>query len=418
MSSESEILLDRRGTAGIVTLNRPAALNAVTRVMVRTLHEALERWRHDGAVSRVIVMAAGGRAFSAGGDLRQIYEAGRAGRQDESIAFWREEYALNAAIKRYPKPYVALIDGIVMGGGVGVSAHGSHRVAGDRFQFAMPEVGIGFFPDVGATWFLPRLPGEIGAYCALTGERLKSADALAAGIATHRVASARFADLAEALCSAVPVDAILAAFAEPVGETTGGRFTSPRLRGEVDRAKRGRVRGTLRESEPVEGAPHPDPLPASGEREKGIAPSPESQPRGNTEQGPVMARRNAIDRIFAAGSVEEILALLDAEAATASRDAQWAGEVAATIRTKAPLSLNIALAQMRHGRNWSFAECMQAEFRIVSRVAYGHDFYEGIRAVIIDKDNRPQWHPATLAEVTAESVERHFAPLEAELALP
>jgi len=418
MSSESEILLDRRGTAGIVTLNRPAALNAVTRVMVRTLHDALERWRHDGAVSRVIVMAAGGRAFSAGGDLRQIYEAGRAGRQDGSIAFWREEYALNAAIKRYPKPYVALIDGIVMGGGVGVSVHGSHRVAGDRFQFAMPEVGIGFFPDVGATWFLPRLPGEIGAYCALTGERLKSADALAAGIATHRVASARFADVAEALCGAVPVDAILAAFAEPVGETTGGRFTSPRLRGEVDRAKRGRVRGTLRESEPVEGAPHPDPLPASGEREKGIAPSPESQPRGNTEQGPVMARRSAIDRIFTADSVEEILALLNAEAATASRDAQWAGEVAATIRSKAPLSLNIALAQMRRGRNWSFAECMQAEFRIVSRVAYGHDFYEGIRAVIIDKDNRPQWHPATLAEVTAESVERHFAPLEAELALP
>jgi enoyl-CoA hydratase len=131
-----------------------------------------------------------------------------------------------------------------------------------------------------------------------------------------------------------------------------------------------------------------------------------------------MARRSAIDRIFSAGSVEEILMRLNAEAATASRDAQWAGEVAATIRTKAPLSLNIALAQMRHGRNWSFAECMQAEFRIVSRVAYGHDFYEGIRAVIIDKDNRPQWHPATLAEATAQSVERHFAPLEAELVLP
>ena len=218
MSSESEILLDRRGTAGIVTLNRPAALNAVTRVMVRTLHEALERWRHDGAVSRIIVMAAGGRAFSAGGDLRAIYEAGRAGRQEELIAFWREEYALNVAIKRYPKPYVALIDGIVMGGGVGVSVHGSHRVAGDRFEFAMPEVGIGFFPDVGATWFLPRLPGEIGTYCALTGERLKSADALTAGIATHRIVSARFPDLADALCGAVPVDAILAAFAEPVGE--------------------------------------------------------------------------------------------------------------------------------------------------------------------------------------------------------
>jgi len=354
MAKEPEILLDRRGTAGIVTLNRPAALNAVTRAMVRTLREALEGWRHDGAVSRVILMAAGGRAFSAGGDLRHIYEAGRAGRQEESIAFWREEYFLNAMIKHYPKPYVALIDGIVMGGGVGVSVHGSHRIAGDRFEFAMPEVGIGFFPDVGATWFLPRLPGEIGTYCALTGARLKAADALAAGIATHRVASARFAELVEALCGAVSVDATLAAFAEP------------------------------REREP----------------------------------GPVMAHRTAIDRIFAAGSVEEILARLDAEAATASSDARWAGEVAAMIRTKAPLSLKIALAQMRRGRNWSFEECMRAEFRVVSRVAYGHDFYEGIRAVIIDKDNRPRWRPPTLADATAESVERHFAPLRSELALP
>jgi enoyl-CoA hydratase len=356
MLEEPEILLARRGTAGIVTLNRPAALNAVTRAMVRTLGEALEDWRHDRAVSRVILTAAGGRAFSAGGDLRHIYEAGRASRQEESIAFWREEYFLNGMIKHYPKPYIALIDGIVMGGGVGISVHGSHRIAGDRFAFAMPEVGIGFFPDVGATWFLPRLPGEIGTYCALTGERLKAADALAAGIATHRVASARFAELVEALCSAVAVDAILAAFAEPA------------------------------------------------EREQ--------------EPGPVMAHRPAIDRIFAAGSVEEILARLDAEAATAESDARWAGDVAATIRTKAPLSLKIALAQMRRGRNWSFDECMRAEFRVVSRVAYGHDFYEGIRAVIIDKDNRPRWHPSTLADATAENVERHFAPLPSELALP
>jgi enoyl-CoA hydratase len=356
MAEEPEILLDCRGTAGIVTLNRPAALNAVTRAMVRTLGEALERWRHDGSVSRVIVTAAGGRAFSAGGDLRHIYEAGRAGRQEEALAFWREEYFLNAMIKHYPKPYVALIDGIVMGGGVGVSVHGSHRIAGDRFAFAMPEVGIGFFPDVGATWFLPRLPGEIGTYCALTGDRLKAADALATGIATHSVLSARFAELVEALCSAVSVDATLAAFAEPV------------------------------------------------EREQ--------------EPGPVMAHRGAIDRIFDAGSVEEILARLDAEAASAESGARWAGDVAAAIRTKAPLSLKIALAQMRRGRDWSFEECMRAEFRVVSRVAYGHDFYEGIRAVIIDKDNRPRWHPPTLADATTESVERHFAPLRSELALP
>jgi enoyl-CoA hydratase len=252
---------------------------------------------------------------------------------------------------------VALIDGIVMGGGVGVSVHGSHRVAGDRFDFAMPEVGIGFFPDVGATWFLPRLPGEIGTYCALTGARLKATDAVAAGIATHRVPSARFAELAEALCGVDPVDAVLAGFA------------------------------------------------TAGEPSKDSA-------------GDVTAHRSAIDRIFAAPGVEDILAGLDAEAAGTGADAAWAGGVAATIRAKAPLSLKIALAQMRRGRHWSFAECMQAEFRIVSRVVYEHDFYEGIRAVIIDKDNRARWEPATLAGVTAETVEGHFAPLESELALP
>src|SRR5256885_13977954 len=204
----SDIVFERRGAAGIVTLNRPKALNAVTHDMVRALARQLAAWANDGAVTRVVITAAGERAFSAGGDIRALYELGRAGRQAEMLTFWRDEYPLNAMIKRSPKPYVALIDGIVMGGGVGVSVHGSHRVAGDRFSFAMPEVGIGFFPDVGATWFLPRMPGELGAYCALTGERLGAADAVAAGLATHRVASSRLGDLADALCGAVPVDAV------------------------------------------------------------------------------------------------------------------------------------------------------------------------------------------------------------------
>ena len=173
------------------------------------------------AVTRVVLTAAGERAFSAGGDIRALYEAGRAGNHAEALAFWREEYQLNARIKRYPKPYVALIDGIVMGGGVGISVHGSHRVAGDKFLFAMPEVGIGFFPDIGATWFLPRLPGELGTYCALTGDRLATADGVAGAIATQRVPSARFPELLDGLCGAVSVDALLAAFAEPVAGRSG-----------------------------------------------------------------------------------------------------------------------------------------------------------------------------------------------------
>ena len=232
-----EILFDRRGAAGLITLNRPKALNAVTHGMVLALRAQLDRWADDPAVTRIVVTATGERAFSAGGDIRHLYDLGRAGKKAEMLQFWRDEYPLNAAIKNYRKPYVALIDGIVMGGGVGVSMHGSHRVAGDRFQFAMPEVGIGFFPDVGATWFLPRMPGELGTYCALTGERFDAADAAAAGIATHRIPSARFPALLEGLTGTVPVDAALAAFAESAG---GGKIAARRA--VIDRMFRRRQR--------------------------------------------------------------------------------------------------------------------------------------------------------------------------------
>lgn len=353
MSTEAEILFAQSGTAGVVTLNRPQALNAVTHGMVRALARQLGQWAKDAAITRVVITAAGERAFSAGGDIRALYDFGRSERQERALQFWRDEYVLNTLIKRYPKPYVALINGIVMGGGVGVSVHGSHRVAGDRLQFAMPEVGIGFFPDVGATWFLPRMPGETGAYCALTGDRFGPADAVAAGLATHRIASARFSDLIEGLTGTVSVDALLAAFAEPAGE------------------------------------------------------------------GPIMARKTAIDRLFAGESVEAILAALEREARSGSADAAWAEKTAATMRTKSPLSLKIALAQVRRGANWDFETCMRTEFRIVSRIIHGVDFYEGVRAVIVDKDNKPRWRPAGLADVPEAEVARHFAPLgENELPLP
>src|SRR5262249_33126058 len=213
-----DVLFERRGAAGLVTLNRPHALNAVSLAMVRALTRQLADWESDPEVARVVVTSNDSRAFSAGGGLRALYDLGRARRDDELLGYFREEYALNARIKRYRKPYVALIDGIVMGGGVGISVHGSHRVAGDKFMFAMPEVGIGFFPDVGATFFLPRLPADLGTYCALTGERLDAADAVAAGVATHRVPSAQFPDLIEALCRASPLEASLAACARPAAD--------------------------------------------------------------------------------------------------------------------------------------------------------------------------------------------------------
>ncbi len=353
MGPESDILFERRGAAGLITLNRPQALNAVNHPMVRALAHRLEQWASDAAVTRVIIRAAGERAFSAGGDIRALYELGRAGRQSEMLPFWREEYRLNFFIKHYPKPYVALIDGIDMGGGVGISVHGSHRVAGEKFQFAMPEVGIGFFPDVGATWFLPRLPGHIGTFCALTGERLRLANAVTAGIATHHVAAARFPDLIDALAGTVPVDAVLGAFADPPGEAA------------------------------------------------------------------IAALRPAIDRLFAGDSVEAILAALDAAAGANGAEASWAGRMAAVIRTKSPTSLKVALQQVRRGARWSFADCMKAEFRIVSRIVDGHDFYEGVRATIIDKDNAPRWRPPDLAGVSEADVQHHFASLgPQELELP
>jgi enoyl-CoA hydratase len=352
MNAEPDILFGRHGAAGLVTLNRVQALNAVSHEMVRVLAAQLAEWEDDPAVTRVVVTARGGRAFSAGGDLRGLYDLGRAGRPDEALAFFRDEYRLDARIKHYRKPYVALIDGIVMGGGAGISVNGSHRVAGDNFAFAMPEVGIGFFPDVGATWFLTRMPGELGTYCALTGERLGAADAVLAGIVTHRVATSRLGDLAQALCSNVPVDAVLSAFAEPAA--------SP----------------------------------------------------------PLASRRPAIDRWFAADRVEDILAALDHAGRGSDGEAEFARHCAATLRRKSPLSLKIALRQIRLGKACDFDQCMRLEFRIVSRILRGHDFYEGIRAVIVDKDQAPRWQPATLEAIDDREVERYFAPIEHELPLP
>lgn len=337
---EPEIICERRGAAGIVTLNRPRALNALTHGMVRHLSEALDRWEADPEIGWVVVKGAGDRAFCAGGDIRMLFEAGRAGRQHESVAFWRDEYRLNIRIKRYPKPYVALIDGIVMGGGVGVSLHGSHRVAGPRYRFAMPEVGIGFFPDVGATWALPRLPGATGLYLALTGARVGPGDAVAFGLATQACGPDAIPAIEAKLAAGESVEAVLASAILP------------------------------------------------------------------PEPGPITAERAVIDRCFSAGSVPAILDELDAAAREGS---DFARDSAAMIRTKAPSSLSIAFEQMRRGPGLTFEEAMATEFRIVTRIAEGRDFDEGIRATIIDRDSAPRWRPASLDEVDPAWIAAHFA---------
>lgn len=337
------------GRAGRIVLDRPKALNALTLDAVRAMRRALDAWATDPAVTRVVVEGAGEKAFCAGGDIRRLVEAGRAGQREEAHAFWREEYELNALIEAYPKPYVSLIDGIVMGGGVGISLHGSHRVAGERYLFAMPEVGIGFFPDVGASFKLPRLPGVVGTWLALTGARIGPADGLAMGLATHAVASAAIAEIRARLLSGEDVDAVLAEHAR-------------------------------------------DPGPA-----------------------PIEAKAATIDAAFRADTVEAILARLDE--AAASGDA-IAAETAQTMRSKSPTSLKIALRQMREGAGLDFRQAMKMEFRIVSRMLDGHDFYEGVRAVLIDKDHAPRWSPARLEEVDEAAIDAYFAPLgDDELAI-
>ena len=333
-----EIRFERLGRAGVVTLTRPQALNAVTHRMVKALDKALRAWERDEGVD-VVVVKAEGRAFSAGGDILHIYEAGRAGQPP--VDFFADEYRLNARIKRFKKPYVALIDGIVMGGGVGISFHGSQRVMTENAQFAMPEVGIGFFPDVGASHLLPDLGGSFGMYLALTGNRIRYGDALWSGLATHTIKAEDQAGLLDEL----------AVSGDPESE----------------------LRGFF--------------VPARRETDRSVL--------------------EAIARHFAQPSLSDIIASLE-RAAGAD---EFAAKTLATIRMRSPTSLHVAWRQISAGLTLSMDECMKMEFRILNRMLAGHDFYEGIRAAIIDKGSQPRWRPASLDAVAVADVDAYFAPL-------
>jgi enoyl-CoA hydratase len=339
MTDEPEIFFEKRGAVGLITLNRPKALNALTHGMVVALHAQLKDWARDDAVKAVAIRGAGERAFCAGGDIRTLYDSGKAG-TPYAVEFYRDEYLLNAFIKHFPKPYIALLHGFVMGGGVGVSVHGSHRIADETMLFAMPETGIGLFPDVGGSFFLPHLPGEIGMYLGLTGARLKTADALYAGVATHVVPAADREALIERLAA---------------GDLTAA-----------------------------------------------------SAPQQNA---PLAELRGQIDAIFSAHSVEGILERLERDGT------EWAIKTAETIRGKSPTATKLAFRQIREGKTKSFDDCLRMEFRMVNRVIAGHDFYEGVRATIIDKDGAPKWKPATLAEVSDADIDAYFAPFKEELPL-
>ncbi|MFN3232125.1 MAG: enoyl-CoA hydratase/isomerase family protein [Alphaproteobacteria bacterium] len=343
MSEEPEVLFEKRGGVGLITLNRPKALNALNQPMVLDIHPKMIEWADDDEVQAVVIQAAGDRAFCAGGDILWLRNNGLNDRPTALSFFW-DEYRLNRYIKNYPKPYIAFIDGITMGGGCGLSVHGDFRVATERTTYAMPETGIGLFPDVGGSFFMPRCPGETGMYSAITGDRLRPADALHLGIATSYTPSEKLDDLLKALVE---------------GDLSSEENITDILQGF-----------------------HEDPGPSD-----------------------VKLLQGQIDVIFRENSLEEVVETLKINGSN------FAQKTLDTIEGKSPTSMKVTFRQMREGAKLDFDDCMKMEYRIVTEVMAGHDFYEGVRAVIVDKDNEPKWAPDTLEAVTDADVDAYFRSL-------
>lgn len=332
-----------------VTLDRPRALNALTHAMRTGFGDVLTRASRDPNTYCVVLQSATAKAFSAGSDVREIVAAAKASIA-EARRLFAEEYARNWHCECFSKPTISLIDGIVMGGGVGISLYGTHRVAGEGYRFAMPETGIGLFPDVGTCHAFARMPGHIGEYLGLTGQIIGRADAYALGLATHCIGASEFDAIKELLADAETVDPVL-----------DDRHVDPGL-------------------------------------------------------GDLEAHRETIDLCFGAASVEDIVARLWA---VTGRDQGWAQAAAATLSARSPVSLKITLRHIRQASLLDLRETLHLDYRISCHCLAGHDFYEGARAVLIDKDGAPKWMPAQLGGISGAMVEAYFKPLEcAELLLP
>jgi enoyl-CoA hydratase len=337
----TEVHFHTHGRAAHISLARPKALHALTQAMCEAMSEALLAWRDDPAIEVVLIDHAEGRGFCAGGDVALVRRSALEDGGASGRAFFFAEYRLNHLLFTYPKPVVAFMDGVTMGGGVGISQPAKYRVATENTLFAMPEGAIGLFPDVGAGWYLPRLRGRTGAFMALTGARLDGAECLWAGLATHYLSSERLAE-AKARIAAEP-DAVAAILDEL------------------------------------------------------SAPPPAARIAGNAEK---------IDRLFASDTLEEIVTALQAE------PSEWAGKELKAVVAKCPATAKVALREFAEGaRRTDFAEEMRAEYRLAARMMLRPDFAEGVRAVLIDKDNAPRWDPATPEGVTGEMLNEIFAPL-------
>lgn len=335
-----EILTRTEGRAGRVSLNRPRAIHALTTTMCQGIIGALEIWRDDEEVEIVLFDHADGRGFCAGGDIRMLAESG-ARDGAEARAFFHAEYRMNHRLFTYAKPTIAFMDGITMGGGVGIALPCKYRVATENTRFAMPETGIGLFPDVGGGWHLSRLSGRVGQFLALTGARLDGAECLSLGLATHYLPAEALEEAKERIAS------------DPA-----------------------RVEGIL-------GQLSVSPPPARIEESRAL-----------------------IDRLFASDRLEDIYNALEAD------ESDWALKELATLKTKSPQTMKVSLRLLREGAQMmSFADEMKQEYAVGAHVVQRHDFLEGVRAVIVDKDNAPKWDPATPEGVTEHMLDTIFAPL-------
>ena len=345
MQNEAEVLFEVRNGVGSITLNRPRVLNALSNNMIKRINQQLTAWEHQNDIDMIVIEGAGEKGLCAGGDIRFLYD-----NKDKDIAsvaeeFFSTEYKMNLQMDQYPKPIIAYMNGIVMGGGIGISIYSKHRIVTEKSKLSMPEMNIGFFPDVGASFFLNRMPGFMGRYLGLTASIFNGADAIYLGAADYYLSSDSWGEVKEELGKKVPADSI-------------------------------KLRSLFEKYESRS-------MPAS-----------------------ILASvQDKVDFHFAYNSVQEILASLDS--ATVDGD-EWARETASTIRSKSPISLAVTLEQLIRGEDKSLKDCLQMELFMAKQFMHNENFYEGVRSVLVDKDRNPTWVPATIDDVKREDIDVFF----------
>jgi enoyl-CoA hydratase len=330
------------GNIGLITLNRQEALNALNHEMLVKMDAQLVLWDDDANIKAVIVQAAEGRAFCAGGDIRAVYE-NREKKVAELARYFSDEYRADSRIYHFSKPYIAFLDGITMGGGVGISIHGSYRIATERMVFAMPETGIGFFPDIGASYFLPRLPHKIGFYLGLAGAKIPFNDCKAIGLVDQIVVRDAFPDILQKIAATSLTRNPDATIAELMRH-----FSVP------------------------------------------------------VEKSELLQHQGELETCFSKNKMEDIISSLE------HYPTAWCEQLANNLLIKSPTSLKVTFEMLKRGAKLNFDDCMQMEFNLASRFIQGHDFFEGVRAAIIDKDQKPQWQPNSLQAVSDEMIEEYF----------